>query len=455
MRHTEQIKTGAAGYRDSSPSRWAVLSVSLAVICCLQTGCMSLFSPINGVPAHRLPPQFLAPAKNDLVEIDYSRLRQPAPLERLVDAGDILGIYIEGVMGDEGEQPPVNLPQPGSDLPPSIGYPYLVRDDGTLSLPLIPPVPVKGLTLPQIEKVVRRAYTEDNQFLNPDQARITVTLMKLRTYRVTVMRQDGGFVRQQVGRNGGMVTSDQITRGYTLDLPAYKNDIMTALAETGGLPGMDAKAEVKILRSSLLDQRKRDEFVKKWYQAEIGDPCLCRPPLPDDPAVLRIPLRLPPGETPSFNPEDIILQEGDIVLIEGREREVFYTGGLLGGGEFPLPRDYDLDVIGAMSIVGQGVANPSAGGNGNVSRGVGGGGFGVNSIGGIPPGQLFILRKTPCNGQVTIAVDLNRAINNPAARPLVQAGDYLVLMYKPEEELLNFGLGTFFTYGIAELIRRR
>jgi protein involved in polysaccharide export with SLBB domain len=418
---------------------------------------MSLFSPLHGIPSHRLPPQFLAPPKNDLLAIDISRLSQPQPRERLVDARDILGIFIEGVLGSADEPPPVNIPQPGSDLPPSIGYPIPVREDGTLPLPLIPPVPVKGLTLTQIENVIRRAYTVDNQFLQPGKERIIVTLMKLRTYRVTVMRQDGGLVRQGNNQNTGFLSSDQFTRGYTLDLPAYKNDILNALAETGGLPGVDAINEVKILRSSLMDQSKRDAFVAKWYETEMGDdPCLCQPPLPDDPAILRIPLRLRPGQTPTFNPEDVILEEGDIVLIEGREREVFYTGGLLGGGEYPLPRDYDLDVIGAMSVVGGGVASPNGSSRqGNSGQfGGSGGGLGVNSIGGIPPGQLFILRKTPCDGQIIIAVDLNRAINSPAARPLVQAGDILVLMYKPQEEIMNFGLGAFFAFGITELFRR-
>ncbi len=61
------------------------------------------------------------------------------------------------------------------------------------------------------------------------------------------------------------------------------------------------------------------------------------------------------GVTPSFRPEDIILEEGDVVYIESRDAEVFYTGGLLPGGEFPIPRDYDLDVLGAMALAGTGV----------------------------------------------------------------------------------------------------
>jgi hypothetical protein len=253
------------------------------------------------------------------------------------------------------------------------------------------------------------------------------------------------------GRGTLTAEPNRQTRGITVNLPAYKNDVLHALAETGGLPGLDAQNELKILKGRLMDARKRDEFIRQFYAMPLCDPCVARPPLPDDPAIIRIPLRLPPGQVPTFKPQDIILDEGDIVLIEGREREVFYTGGLLPGGEYPLPRDYDLDVLGALSLAGQGVAGQTGnqlGGGGGFNRGL------AQGIGGAPPGQLFVLRKTPGGGQITIAVDLNRAIRNPKSRPLVQPGDILILQFKPEEEALNFALGTFFTYGFAEILRR-
>ena len=71
------------------------------------------------------------------------------------------------------------------------------------------------------------------------------------------------------------------------------------------------------------------------------------------------------------------------------------------------------------------------------------------------PGQLYIIRKTPCGDQITIAVDMVRALRNPRSRPLIQAGDMLWLQYKPSEEILNFSLGTFFTYGISEVLGGR
>jgi hypothetical protein len=428
----------------------------------LLSGCTSLISPISGVPAHRLPPEFLAKPRNNLVPIDVSRLRQEPPREYLLDKGDILGIYIEGVLGDMNQLPPVHFPEAGSDRPPALGYPVPVREDGTVALPLVPPISVRGLTLTQAQDAIRKAYTVDQEILKPGKDRIIVTLMRERTYSVIVMRQDGADAmptgptagRGQFGGRGGFSERfSQASRGQVIQLPAYKNDVLHALAMTGGLPGVNAKNEVKILRSSLLDAQKRDAFVRQFYleQADQG-PCLCAPPLPDDPAIIRIPLRLPPGEIPQFRPEDIILEDGDIVLIESRETEVFYTGGLLGPGEYPLPRDYDLDALTALSVVGPGLGANAFGGLGGFGGGLGGN-F-ATALGGAPPGQLYILRKTPCGGQVTIAVDMNRAIRDPRARPLIQPGDVLILRYKPEEELLNFGIGAFVLHGFFQFFRR-
>jgi hypothetical protein len=99
--------------------RLDLLLILLCLFCVLavQVGCTSLASPISGVPAHRLPSQFLAPPKNNLVPIDISRLRQEPPRQYLVDADDILGIYIEGVLGKSEEAPPVHMPDRFSDLP--------------------------------------------------------------------------------------------------------------------------------------------------------------------------------------------------------------------------------------------------------------------------------------------------------------------------------------------------
>jgi len=449
---SEQLsKQNVRGHRRFRTAQANGLLVAVCLLLLLgSTGCQSVLSPISGVPAHRLPPQFLAQPKNNLIPIDVARLRQEPPREYLLDTRDILGIYIEGVLGEIDAMPPFHMPTAESNLPPAIGYPVPVREDGTLPLPLVPPIRVRGLTLTQVENVIRKAYTVDQDILAEGKDRIFVTLIKEREYAVVVMRRDG---------------EEQSLSNQLVALPAYKNDVLHALAETGGLPGLAAKNEIKIYKGRLMDARKRDAFIRQFYSTPPADPCLCFPPLPEDPGIISIPLALPPGEVPTFNPQDIILESGDVVLVEGREREVFYTGGMLGGGEHPLPRDYDLDVISAMSMVGGNALSLSGGGGrgGRGGGGYGGGGFGGGGrggmgsgmFGGVPPGQLYIIRKTPCGDQITIAVDMVRALRDPKSRPLIQSGDMLWLQYKPSEEILNFGLGTFFTFGIAEMFSGR
>jgi len=417
------------------------------------TGCTAIVSPIDAIPADRVPAQFLAAPKANKIPIDMARLRQEPPEQYLLAPGDILGISIESILGKEGEPPPVQFPEEGSDLPPAIGFPFPVREDGTISLPLVPAISVEGLTLTQAREVIRKAYMDDQNILRED--RIIVTLIRERTVRVTVVRQDGGgsnngrggnqFLIQQLQRTGSS-RLDQSSQGFTLDLPAYKNDVLQALAETGGLPGINAKNEILIYRGGQRDFRARDQFVQQFYQQHYQNqnPCYCPPPLPGDPSITRIPLRLAPGEIPTFTQDDIILNDGDIVVIESRETEVFYSGGLLPGGEHQIPRDYDLDVLGAVALVGGSVGASSSGGGGGL--------VGLSQgVGGAPPSDLIVLRKLPCNQQIAIQVDLTKAINDPSTRILVQPGDTLLLRYKPAEEALNFGLGTFFTYGIREL----
>ena len=167
---------------------------------------------------------------------------------------------------------PVQLPGPDSDLPPAIGYPVPVREDGSLSLPSVDPIPVRGLTIQQAEELIKRAYTEGDEPQLKEGGRIIVTLMRERTYRVFVVRQDnsqatrGNQFQGQSQRMGVTDRSDQSGRGFVLQLPAYKNDVLNALSQTGGLPGINAKAEVRILRGNRVDTSQRDEQMNEFYR---------------------------------------------------------------------------------------------------------------------------------------------------------------------------------------------
>ena len=117
-------------------------SVGLVVLGILSTGCSTITQPISGIPARRIPPQFLAQSKNNLVPLDPARLAQEPPRDYLLDDGDILGVYIEGILpfvppDRPPEPPPVNFPDATSQLDPSLGYPIAVINDGTIQLPIL------------------------------------------------------------------------------------------------------------------------------------------------------------------------------------------------------------------------------------------------------------------------------------------------------------------------------
>lgn len=431
---------------------WGRLTILLALLTTVSlTGCTALFSPIDTIPASRVPAQFLAEPQANKVPIDASRLRQPKPEFYTLDTDDVLAVFIEGVLGDLDAAPPVNFPPPESDLAPSIGFPVPVRDDGTMSLPLVQPIPVRGLTIQQAEALITRAYRDGPTPILTDENRIIVTLFRERTHRVFVVRQDNSSAQrgqqfQGVGRTSGVTDrSDLSSRGFVLQLPAYKNDLLNALSQTGGLPGVNAKPEVRILRGDRLDVARRDSQLAEFYRTSRPEqfPYGILPTVPDSTNSITIPMRLGPGEVPTFRPEDIVLRDGDIVYVDTRETDVYYTGGLLGGGELPLPRDYDLDVLAAVSIAGQGVA----------AAGRTGGGFGGASVAQSQPTELIVLRRLPGDRQLNIRIDLNEAINDPRQRILIKAGDTLVLRFKPQEELINFATSTFFTFGIRQLFR--
>lgn len=168
-------------------------------------------------------------------------------------------------------------------------------------------------------------------------------------------------------------------------------------------------------------------FDPMWNQVLANfDPTI------DNPNVIRIPLRLREGEQVAFTEENITLYDGDIVYIESRETEVFYTGGLLGGGQYTLPRDYDLHVLEALSIA---ESRSSQGGQFNRSIG---GVSALNQDVANSASRLLIIRKL-CNGQTArIEVNIVKAMKYDHENILIKPGDMLILQYTFPEACCAF-----------------
>ncbi len=623
--------------------------LSLTVLLALTAGCAA-FRPIKGVPARYVPDEFRGPSRSGQQTIDLSLLRQTPPPTHLVDTGDLLAIYIEGILGKTNEHPPVYFPVT-QDVVPTIGFPLPVREDGTISLPLIGSVAVRGLTLVDVEERIRRAYTTDRQILVPGRDRIFVALQRPRTHRVLVIRQESSN-EVSVGQAGTLnLGSLKRGTGKVVNLPAYKNDVLNALAETGGLPGTDAENAIYVIRAAHRSRGVPTADRSTWanavaargstgtiirgqdpgwgtpnpavnphgdyrrsggpgfsapaaapaplapipepalgpvtanpylspsdqalpgqpapyqlqpYQPQFAPPSppaamphdayqavpapmtpqppystqpqpnwgpaastpsgLAQPPLmqphsmPPAPAglppapqwgagaamqgqpqftpqptmpswptappalspqtmtadpynsgapstmsvpdfgqqsaawaagmggveigdsldgrhIIRIPVRLGPGERTDITESDIILEDGDIVFIESRDTEVFYTGGLLGGGQYTLPRDYDLDVLAAIAIA-QGRQNGGGGGS-RATQSIGGQSA-LNGDVSISASRIVVLRPLPDGTQIPVSINLYDALRNPSERIIIQPGDYILLQYTKAEAVGAF-----------------
>ena len=229
----------------------AVVTLSLSFACA--TGC-SVYR--NTVPGYCVG-QGIGESRSDKEPINFLRLRQEPPEAYRLDERDVLGIYIEGVLGTKDEPPPVHFPEEGDDMPPAIGFPVPIREDGTISLPLIEALDLRGLTLAEAEQRIRYTYISQ-KILKPDRERIIVTLMRPRTYHVLVVREDStadtnvgaNFTTPQAYALAQAFGTTRRGQSYPIELKAYENDVLHALSESGGLPGSDARNEVIVLRGA-------------------------------------------------------------------------------------------------------------------------------------------------------------------------------------------------------------
>ena len=419
---------------------WACL-----LVCATTSGCVSIPNS-QTVPAGYFKSMVHGGVRSEMEQINFVKLRMDKPAEELLGPNDVLGIYIAGITGAIDEAPPIHNIGPNVSVNdrPASGYPYQVRSDGTLSLPMLPePIYVEGMTLVQAEEAIRAAYTLKRQIVRAD-ANISVSMIKRRTYHVTVIREDvasddmrttssmaamgGKGAAYMAGMNRGAATS--------LELPAYRNDVLEALSQTGGLPGLNAKNEVVILRKAYSEEFSKTDYMSGdldvgYAQSQVADRYNATGAITDlssELGIVRIPLRVGPNEEPpQLTSEDVTLYDGDVVYIQSREAEVYYTGGLIKGGVYPIPRDYDLDVMGAIATAG-GTIGASAGASASNSSSR------VGSL--IPASRILVLREV--NGkQYAIQIKQKEMLRDPSQRILIEPNDVILVEYTPVELWFN------------------
>jgi protein involved in polysaccharide export with SLBB domain len=388
-------------------------------------GCAAVTNPVaDGIPVRRLPAEVLGRPRADLLPIPLTVLRQREIETYTFDRGDVLAVVADNVIAPPGTPAPVKLPDAVSDTA-ATGFPVPVADDGTITLPQLPPIKVKGKTAAEVEQLIKDTASGKNggpELVNAKNARVTVQLLKKREYTITVVREDLQPTTT-TGVGGTVVGTTRRGNGFTLKLPAGQNDVLHALNQTGGLPGLEAKDEVIIERAAF-----------------AGDPTRGR---------IKIPLRVYPENPLAVCEDDVILREGDVVKIETRDtsQDVFYVAGVAGSRPFQLPRDYDLTVLDALITAGAPLANGGFTQNAFVPQAVNTG------LGSPSPALLTVLRQVGYGRQIPIRVDLNLALRDPRERIRVQAGDILVLQERPGDSVARYFTQTFRLNTAANVVK--
>lgn len=399
-------------------------------------GCHAITDVHESIPASRLPVHLSAEPREGRSVFPFTALGQDKPAAHIIGPGDQLSVYVFGVIPAGVEETPVlqrtqpinqrYYPPHGSVVASTTGLPVQVDQDGKIELPLLGQLHVSGLTVPEATEAVKRGYRE-KEVTKKETERVQVSLISARVHRVVVMREDTPSTPVSLVTPGQV---DHIHRGSAdvVDLPVYENDVLHALAITGGLPGTDAARELWVFKRAGLQNAHAitaEELQVRTASFQTGE---C------DNRVVRIPLTGCPGEDLPFRTEDIVLEDGDVVYVP-RRSEYFYVGGLLSGAKIPIPRDEDIDVIEAIAL-----ANGSTGGPlGQSGMALAGGRPGYL----IKPTRVIILREMPDGRQLPIRVDLARAMVDQKERILIQPNDVVMLQFKPMQATTN-GVLNFF-----------
>lgn len=482
--------------------------------------------------------------KAQFAPIDLRLLGQTPPPEHLVGDGDILGIYIEGGPGQSAGEMPVRFPD-DSNLAPAIGYPIPVRNGGYIRVPEIGVLYVSGMTIWQIEERIRHILIHEKKSHQPDKTQIHVSLMWTRSVDIMVIRQEETDATKLIAPSNG---SDSDRRsGQVVQLPAFRNDVLNALLETGGLPSGEAENSVYIYKRnnrttagrqglptgmvpteqlghrSAHSQKQQpnspDQAVKgsvrpASYQTQsqptgrrlksmeqnssatghsLRTPSEIQnisfqqlQPIPDaisgnhfssvqanmpissmmqfrgldavapdpnsqHPHAIRIPLTIAPSQGLNITESDVVLQNGDIVVVESRNDEVFVTGGLLGGGQYTLPRDQDIDVIDAVLLADTYSRSSQIN---QPTRAIGGVSV-LNRDVTVGASRVIVERKLPSGETHQFRISLYKAMRDPSQRILIEPGDRLFLEYTLPESIFAFAerhLFDPFTNGLPTVI---
>jgi len=374
-----------------SHQHWRLASL---VILTLLAGCQTA-----AYQAGLLPAEFRTASVNAKPIMNLAQVASPGASVAMLAPGDLLEITVATGRSEEKVKPTLAR----------------VADDGTVSVPVIGPVPVAGLEAFDASQNITSLAIQRGMYRHP---LVTVEIKSKAVNRITVL----GAVKEQ----------------GVHEIPRGGSDLISALAAAGGLTD-DADSVVEIIRQpkfglaatdtsnpSPLASADDGKIQLAAYQ-NIGHPSTSQPNTPQTPGWLapqtvRIDLA---NENP-ITSVDYRLLDRDIVRVVPRKKEVVYVAGLVKKpGQFEIPLDQDLHLLDAIALAG-GRSSPVA-------------------------DKVFVIRHLNHRPEpIVIRASLSKAKQNGLENLRLMAGDTISIEQTPKTAIVDT-IGKFFrlSFGVA------
>jgi protein involved in polysaccharide export with SLBB domain len=344
------------------------------------------FNPTYGtVSLKDLTPDYKPKRVRPSKTFDLARLGRPAEAETRIHIGDLLEVSCSDLVEESKKET----------------FPVHVADDGTVSLPLLDQrVPIASLTEGEAEQVIHNAYAASNLIRQPQ---LTVRTLEHKTntiYVIGAVKKPGVYELQPEECDplraivaAGGVTEDaegvvEIRRAGKRN--SIKRDSSTRPENvTKVLPDAEKPRQGKLI---LLPEAEKPRQGKIVLVEEVA----AKPRADDE--ILRFDLS---SKNIARNPDQLQLQNGDIVSVEQKKIRPFYVAGAVNKpGEFPMPKDREIRALEAVGLAG-----------------------GVLTIS--EPTTALVVRRPKGKEAVVIRIDLSRAARHPAENPILMEGDVI------------------------------
>jgi polysaccharide biosynthesis/export protein len=373
------------------------------------TGCLSWRS--GTIAPSELQPQLQAKAPAPITPLQLANLGGLVHSRFVIGSGDLLDVSVSNLTGENQAFP----------------IPARVREDGCVMLPLVGPVIVSNLTLPDAEQTIFAQYSCQGILKKPQ---FVVSLRETRKVRVYLL----GAVK-----NPGQY-----------ELNGNECDLLSALVAAGGLTP-EASSAVDIRRRVLEGPPipgRMDQLQKAGHHvpAASSQPAVASAATSGTspaPAQNPSPYSAPPSVGPIqpsmalrtqtaeatlihldlANEKDKLalagglnLQNGDIISVGQRKINPIYVMGMVNKpGEFPVPPDRAIRILEAIGLAG-GVDRASL------------------------PDKAVVIRQRPDQSDVvTIRIDIDRAKRNMGENIVLMPGDIVSV----EETAMSYARSIF------------